>query len=62
MLKTNYHTHTYRCGHADGKDEDYVRQALGAGMYELGFSDHIMLANFSQLGVRGDFSLFEDYI
>lgn len=62
MLKTNYHTHTFRCGHASGKDEDYVKQALGASMYELGFSDHIMLPNFSQIGIRGNYSLLEDYI
>ena len=23
-LLYNYHTHTYRCGHASGKEEDYV--------------------------------------
>ena len=30
-MKCNYHTHTYRCQHAVGKDEDYVRAALDAG-------------------------------
>jgi len=62
MLKTNYHTHTYRCGHASGQDEDYILEALGNGMIELGFSDHIMLPNFSQPGVRGEYVLFEDYV
>lgn len=37
---TNYHTHTYRCGHASGEDEDYVQNALEAGIEILGFSDH----------------------
>lgn len=25
-MKTNYHTHTTRCMHATGDDEDYVRE------------------------------------
>lgn len=36
----NYHTHTDRCGHADGTDEAYVQNALEAGVQILGFSDH----------------------
>ena len=36
----NYHTHTFRCGHAEGSDEDYVRQAVRSGLQILGFSDH----------------------
>ena len=26
-MKANYHTHTARCGHATGTDEDYVLAA-----------------------------------
>lgn len=40
MLKRNYHTHTSRCGHAVGKDEEYVQAAVKAGLEVLGFSDH----------------------
>lgn len=36
----NYHTHTSRCGHAVGRDRDYVRRAVRAGLQVLGFSDH----------------------
>lgn len=36
----NYHTHTYRCGHAEGNDREYVEAALSAGLKILGFSDH----------------------
>ena len=61
MLTSNYHTHTYRCGHALGKDEEYVLEALSLGIRNLGFSDHIMLPGFSEPGVRGDYSLFDDY-
>ena len=39
-MLTNYHTHTYRCKHATGTDEEYVRAAVDAGFSVLGFSDH----------------------
>lgn len=40
MIERNFHTHTSRCGHAVGKDEDYVKAAIQAGVKVLGFSDH----------------------
>ena len=40
MIKTNWHTHTYRCGHARGSDEEYVVNAIKGGLKTLGFSDH----------------------
>ena len=36
----NFHTHTTRCRHATGSDEDYVKCAIVAGIKYLGFSDH----------------------
>ena len=36
----NYHTHTKRCHHAIGEDEDYVKAAIKMGLKTLGFSDH----------------------
>ncbi len=36
----NYHTHTPRCNHAVGTEEEYARQALQRGLRILGFSDH----------------------
>lgn len=36
----NYHTHTTRCHHAVGQDEEYVRSAVEGGLQILGFSDH----------------------
>lgn len=39
-MKANYHTHTQRCFHAIGSDEEYVLSAIKAGYDELGFSDH----------------------
>lgn len=40
MLKANYHTHTYLCGHAVGDVKDYVNEAIRLGFKELGMSDH----------------------
>lgn len=40
-MKANYHTHTARCGHAEGTDEEYVLAAIERGFDELGFSDHV---------------------
>lgn len=37
---TNYHTHTKRCGHAKGADEQFVKAAIKKGLKVLGFSDH----------------------
>jgi len=36
----NYHTHTYRCNHARGEEEEYVLCAIERGLDILGFSDH----------------------
>ena len=36
----NYHAHTYRCGHADGTEREYIEAALSVGIREMGFSDH----------------------
>lgn len=36
----NYHTHTKRCYHAIGSEEEYIEAAIQAGYSELGFSDH----------------------
>ena len=39
-MKVNYHTHTYRCRHAEGTDREYVEAAIAAGIKVVGFSDH----------------------
>ena len=43
MLPYNLHSHTFRCGHATGTDEEFVEAAIKAGFKELGFTDHVML-------------------
>ncbi len=64
-MKANYHTHTARCGHAEGTDEEYVKAALNAGFEELGFSDHMpwpYKSGFSNEGVRMPVSRMQDYL
>ena len=39
-MKANYHTHTPRCQHAAGTEEEYVQAAIRAGFDSLGFADH----------------------
>ncbi len=39
-MLANYHTHTYRCKHATGTDEEYILKAIAEGVKILGFSDH----------------------
>ena len=39
-MRANYHTHTWRCRHADGTEREYVENAIEAGLKVLGFSDH----------------------
>lgn len=61
-LKYNYHTHTYRCGHAFGKDYEFVEKAIESGFKILGFSDHVMLKGHPQPGVRGKYSQLNGYL
>lgn len=39
-IRTNFHSHTTRCQHAIGSDEQYVEAAIAAGYSVMGFSDH----------------------
>lgn len=39
-MRTNYHTHTHFCRHADGTLEDYCRSAADNDVQVLGFCDH----------------------
>ena len=58
----NYHTHTYRCKHAVGVVEDYVKAALEKDVQVLGISDHTPFPNDSHwLQVRMGYEELEDY-
>ncbi len=39
-MTANYHTHTFRCYHAMGKERFYIETAIRAGLRTLGFADH----------------------
>ena len=39
-MKASYHTHTYRCRHAFGSEEEYILKAIAEGVKILGFADH----------------------
>jgi histidinol-phosphatase (PHP family) len=43
MITVDYHTHNYRCGHAQGQIEDYIKAGISKGLTEIGISDHIPL-------------------
>ena len=59
----NYHTHTYRCGHAAMiPDEDYVKAAIEAGFKTLGFSDHGPFKEYSKKTDRMDYDEFQGYL
>ncbi|MFD0715195.1 histidinol-phosphatase [Paenibacillus sp. GCM10027626] len=40
MSKFDIHTHHYRCGHAFGDIEDYIKAGIAAGLTAIGISDH----------------------
>lgn len=60
-MNTNFHTHTKRCGHAFGEEEDYVKSALRSGLSQLGFSDHAPFPDMD-LGRRMLFAELKDYL
>ncbi len=65
-MKANYHTHTWRCGHAaQDADEAYVLAAIAQGYDELGFSDHVpwpYASGFVNPHVRMTMDMLDDYI
>lgn len=64
-MKANYHTHTTRCGHASGSDEEYVLAAISQGFDELGFSDHVpwpYKSGFTHPGVRMTVGELDGYV
>lgn len=46
MQTYNYHTHTYRCGHGIGTEEEYVISAIENKFKVLGFSEHLPFADW----------------
>lgn len=59
--RINFHTHTARCGHAQGSVEEYCREAVRQGVAVLGFSDHAPFPDGRFGSSRMDFSELPDY-
>ena len=62
-MNYNYHTHTFRCGHASGTEEEYIKRAIDCGIKYMGFADHAPL-NFPEakdLKFRVPVDKVEDY-
>ena len=62
-MLANYHTHTYRCRHAEGEDREYVEAAIESGLKVLGFSDHCpwVFPDRYASAIRMDEGQVEDY-
>ena len=61
----NYHTHTYRCGHATGTEEEYILRAIKNGVRYMGFSDHIPFLfedGSENIGIRVPVAEAEAYV
>ena len=63
-MLANYHTHTYRCGHAVGEDRAYVENAIARGLKVLGFSEHVPMPfpDGHESRFRVPYALLEDYV
>lgn len=46
MKKINFHTHTYRCGHANGNEKEMVESAIHLGIEDLGIACHVPLPHY----------------
>ena len=61
IMKSNFHTHVQRCKHAEGSEEDYIKEALEKGLSQLGFSDHAPYPDVD-LGRRMLYEELADYL
>ena len=66
MQKFNYHSHTYRCGHAemDMADEEYVKEYIEMGFKKIAFTDHCPEKNRidKRPNMRMDYSEKDEYL
>lgn len=51
-MNYNYHTHTYRCGHATDTPEEYILNAISIGIKRMGFSEHIPYEFADEYSIR----------
>ncbi len=62
MQNFNLHTHTTRCFHAVGCDEEYVLAAIKNGIKILGFSDHCPMDQYTVYKDRMKMNELDEYI
>ena len=66
MQKFNYHTHTYRCGHAERgiKDEEFVKEFINNGFKKIAFTDHCPEKEVidKRLNMRMKYSQKDEYL
>lgn len=66
MQNFNYHTHTYRCGHAEDNlsDEDYVKEFIKKGFKKIAFTDHCPEKQVidKRSGMRMEYSQINEYL
>ncbi|MCP4003580.1 MAG: histidinol-phosphatase [bacterium] len=58
----NFHTHTYRCKHAQGDVADYCEEARKRGMKTLGFTDHSAFPDDRWIAVRMEYAELPGYV
>lgn len=58
----NYHTHTFRCKHAEGDVDDFIKFALGHKFSLIGFSDHTPLPDNKCPIIRMNMDQLQDYV
>ncbi len=66
MQKFNYHSHTYRCGHADldMKDEEYIQEYIKMGFKKVAITDHCPEKNEidKRDNMRMDYTQKDEYL
>jgi histidinol-phosphatase (PHP family) len=61
-MLADYHTHTFLCGHATGKPEEYLATAERKGISEFGVSDHVPWPEGFDTGARMSADKFARYM
>jgi histidinol-phosphatase (PHP family) len=62
LLPPDYHTHTYRCGHAVGTAAEYVEAARARGLAGIGVCDHLPLVGRRDTELTMAASDLDDYV
>ncbi len=62
LQKFNYHTHTYRCGHAIGKEEEMIQAAIQGGFSIIGISEHMGYLGWDDPKERIAYEELDDYL